>query len=123
VRRIQEVGRVVALVGAGAEDVRALRQADVGIAVDMLTRVPEAACDVIVGEGNLQGVWRAVLLGRRTLRGVRLRLAALMAYSAVAVILAGGGLYALSGMTLGPAPAALAMAASVALVGTMWRRA
>jgi H+-transporting ATPase len=64
VRGFQNIGHVVGMTGDGVNDARALRQADMGIAVDDATDVARTAAGVVLTEPGLVGVVEAVKIGR-----------------------------------------------------------
>ena len=118
IRKLQEAGEKIVMVGDGINDAPALVRADIGMAIGAGTDIAIESADVVLMKNDLNDVVECIKLSKAVVRNIKQNLFWALFYNAICIPLAAGVFYSFLGWKLSPMVAALAMSLSSVTVVT-----
>ena len=118
VKRYQENNKLVGMIGDGINDSASIALSDVGISLGAGTDIAKEAADVIIQKNDLIDVYNAVVISKNVLKNIKQNLFWALIYNTIALVLATGLYYVITGKPFNPMFGALAMSLSSICVVT-----
>ena len=118
IRKLQESGEKIVMVGDGINDAPALVRADIGMAIGAGTDIAIESADVVLMKNDLNDVVECIKLSKAVVRNIKQNLFWALFYNAICIPLSAGVFYSFLGWKLSPMVAALAMSLSSVTVVT-----
>lgn len=112
IRKLKARGKKVAMIGDGINDAPALVEADIGVAIGSGTDIAIDSADIVLARSDLRDAVTALRLGKAVSRNIRQNLFFALVYNLLVIPIAAGALFSVTGFTLSPIIAAVAMSLS-----------